>query len=591
MSLLRCTLLASLPTLAGAQADRWHLPPGAAAVYAAEEEFDHTPCGAKAPRFAFPAPSTPHVPLILGSEVLDGTHLRPDPVDLRFLGPWIAADLRWPPRGGAVRYAFRGLPPFGAFALEGEVSPRAQDGTQSGKWRVAAAALPAPAEGGPARAKGAVPSQYFGATAAGTLTVTRRFDRDAGLLRELRTALSLEGTPNPRYAQAQRTQVRCAQTWTLDRVVAHRAPELQRAIDEAIAAGAKWIRREIALPDRGEIAPGRNDAAGRLALALLALLAAEVPAGDAVVRQGLDELRRREFGDTYSLSMAILAFERAHAPLRERDDLIAGRIDAPAPRRLDAEARAAVEEWTRRLLANRDASVDQGYLWRWRYDGNGYDNSNTQYALLALHAASLCGVEIPRGLWHGAAAHWLAAPQPRQQRRPLVLTGHQLARTSELGDVARRSARRVAPVGWSYFHEDGAPYGNMVSAGIGSLAICRSHLDDPRNRRDRSQLDEIDAAIRGGFAWWAARRTVRYVPSDDPDRWSHWFLYGLYGLERACELAAVAWIDDWDWYADLAHLLVLDQDRDGSFGRSLVDTSFAVLCLKKAHLPVLTGPR
>jgi hypothetical protein len=99
---------------------------------------------------------------------------------------------------------------------------------------------------------------------------------------------------------------------------------------------------------------------------------------------------------------------------------------------------------------------------------------------------------------------------------------------------------------------------------------------------------DVEAAIRDGFLWWSQHRSVRRVPSGNPDNWERYYCYGLYGLERACELNGVAWIDDWDWYHDGAEMLLASQRPDGSFAGSLHDTCFAVLFLKKAHAPVVT---
>ena len=79
---------------------------------------------------------------------------------------------------------------------------------------------------------------------------------------------------------------------------------------------------------------------------------------------------------------------------------------------------------------------------------------------------------------------------------------------------------------------------------------------------------------------------------EDPGHHDYWWFYWLYSLERACELSQVAWIGEWDWYQDGAEFLMAGQDDEGEFaGRTLVDNCFALLFLKQAQLPVLTGPR
>ena len=65
--------------------------------------------------------------------------------------------------------------------------------------------------------------------------------------------------------------------------------------------------------------------------------------------------------------------------------------------------------------------------------------------------------------------------------------------------------------------------------------------------------------------------------------------------ERTCELAAVAHIQDRDWYYEGALQLMPHQGRNGAFqpehprGLALDATCFAVLFLKKASLAAVTG--
>ena len=107
---------------------------------------------------------------------------------------------------------------------------------------------------------------------------------------------------------------------------------------------------------------------GRLALALLALLHAEVPHDDPVVAKGLAELRRRRFHDTYSTAHAIMALEKYYTPRGEIEELRAGRIDRPRERQPSEADRKLLQEWTGILLRNIDTRVDRSYLLRFNYD-------------------------------------------------------------------------------------------------------------------------------------------------------------------------------------------------------------------------------
>jgi hypothetical protein len=75
---------------------------------------------------------------------------------------------------------------------------------------------------------------------------------------------------------------------------------------------------------------------------------------------------------------------------------------------------------------------------------------------------------------------------------------------------------------------------------------------------------------------------------------SNWFYY-LYGVERACELAGVALVQDRDWYYEGALQMMALQQGNGAFpidhpNAQVIDTTcFAVLFLKKATMPAVTG--
>jgi hypothetical protein len=125
----------------------------------------------------------------------------------------------------------------------------------------------------------------------------------------------------------------------------------------------------------------------------------------------------------------------------------------------------------------------------------------------------------------------------------------------------------------------------MTTAGLGSLTICDVMLRGKRRPMDVSGAN-LRAAIKSGFAWLAANYDVRRNPGAEQS----WRLYYLYGLERVCELNQIAYIQDKDWYFDGATLLLEEQQPNGRWGGE-VETCFAILFLKKAALPVLTGPR
>jgi hypothetical protein len=386
------------------------------------------------------------------------------------------------------------------------------------------------------------------------------------------------------------------QQWSGAEVRVRRQAGFEAAVAAAIRRGAAHVRHELAIPNRGLLQP-RLDAThgeGYLALGLLTLLYAEVPANDAVVRQGFAELRRRSVRQTYSLALAAMAMERLHAPPREREQLLSGAIDRPAVRRLGGDDAVAMGAWTAALLANRDSEARPEYVTRWSYAGRGYDNSNTQYGVLGLHSAALCDQRIGRTTWFAIAAHWLAEQCPAEAApASLVLQpidGQAAAKKLPATSARTQAVRRAAPRGWDYHGGNGTPYGGMTTAGISSLTIALSHLQNSPGSVDPDLRRKIDQAILDGFAWLSKHRSVRHVPGNSLHHAMNWWFYYLYGLERACELSNVGLIDGLDWYHDHALILLAAQDEDGGFGR-LEDTCWAILFLKKAQLPVFTLPR
>src|SRR5262249_36623663 len=107
---------------------------------------------------------------------------------------------------------------------------------------------------------------------------------------------------------------------------------------------------------------------GETSLAILALLTAGVPPKNDAIQKGLKYLRGIEPGQTYVVALHTMAFAQAGAAIDR------GRIQRNG-------------EWL--IKAQKD--------YGWSYTQNGPpDNSNTQYAVLGLHAGIEAGVEVDR---------------------------------------------------------------------------------------------------------------------------------------------------------------------------------------------------
>jgi hypothetical protein len=332
----------------------------------------------------------------------------------------------------------------------------------------------------------------------------------------------------------------------------------------------------------------RSYGSGKLALVLLTMLKGNVDRDTPRIRKLLDELRRRTFVDTYSLGCALMALEAFYGPPNEAEQLRQGLIDRPAKRTPSPSDLALMQGWVQQVLANRDTRVDKGYRLRLNYvAGPRFDNSVTQYGVLGLYSAALCGVEVQVTVWQGLLEHYLeqSGREEGSIRQGLRLpTYGQLARDQERRGPSTTVARSLPAVVRGFGYTDpNHPTGSMTCAGLTGLGICRAMFGETKSA-SRELLAQADAALRNGFAWLYENYDVR----DNPRAGRGWFHYYLYGLERACEIAGVARIHDRDWYFDGAMQLLGTQAGDGSWG-SLEDTCFAILFLKKAVPPVRTG--
>jgi hypothetical protein len=202
----------------------------------------------------------------------------------------------------------------------------------------------------------------------------------------------------------------------------------------------------------------------------------------------------------------------------------------------------------------------------WSYNDQKFqsgDNSNTQYALLGLNAASEAGVSIDPQVW--------------------ALSRFYFERTQN-GDG-----------GWGYHAgQRGGSTGSMTCAGLSSLIITGA-------RRFQSQEYLEGGAIhncgRGGYDQSIARGvnwlTGHFDVTQNFGNGVLWKHYYLYALERAGRLCGIRFFGRSDWYRLGAEELVRTQHRLGGFWRGtgqeneLIATSFALLFLAKGRAPVL----
>ena len=295
---------------------------------------------------------------------------------------------------------------------------------------------------------------------------------------------------------------------------------------------------------------------GITALCTLALLNVGVEPDDPRMQKALDYLRKIKPERTYVVSLQTMVFARA-TPDRDREVIF------------------------RNVKWFEKTQITEGpYKGAWTYPGLGVgeaDNSNSQFALLALHEAERAGVAADSRAWLLAKKYW---------------------ETCQNKDGSWGYKRQVAGSG------------SMTCAGITSLVIAadRAQSSDARVAGDRidccmageaKDVDRIDRAIQ----WLGRNYSVVRNPGTGGESWLYYYLYGM---ERAGRLTARRFIplqpqpgrpNRADWYREGTDFLVRNQESLSGFWTStgvaennpLVGTSLALLFLSKGRWPVLLG--
>jgi hypothetical protein len=332
---------------------------------------------------------------------------------------------------------------------------------------------------------------------------------------------------------------------------AAKPPEpLGQRVRAAIQAGARYLRDQEGGRgnfDQSDVAqpyPG-----GVTALATLALLNAGVSSDDPLVQRCLKYLRTVELKRTYVVSLQTMVY------------VAAGQSE-------DRERIQRNVDW---LLNARRFKQDR--FIGWGYDdsrkGDPADNSNTDYAVLALHEGRLAGAGIKQEVWESLAAYY-----------------------------ASKEGRSY--VNWGYLPGQ-PPTPTMTCAALCGLAIADLGLTTGREARlrpgtkERCAPSDVSAPVADALA-----EIDRRMP-DTPDavgRMAHAY-YWLHGLERAGELSGEHFLGGVDWYRLGCEFLVEHQDEaNGSWkgedrltgeGQAIIDTSFALLFLARGRTPVLVS--
>ncbi len=287
---------------------------------------------------------------------------------------------------------------------------------------------------------------------------------------------------------------------------------------------------------------------GMTSLVTLALLTAGETADSQAIRKALDYLRHfgpAELRSTYAISLQTMVFATAEP---ERNLL-----------RIVANVR-----W----LELAQIKPKEPVFWpgSWAYSDTKRrpgDNSNSQYALLGLLAASEVGVPVNPSVWELSRSYW-----ERAQKRD---------------------------GGWAYTPDMNNPTASMTCAGVSSVIISRLGRSQGQEFLQGEAVNDcgkgaVDRNLQAGIDWLASRFQV----GENFGGGQQWKFYYLHGLERAGRLAGIRFFGTHDWYRAGAEELVRAQDKLGGYWlgklveeNKVLATSFALLFLAKGRAPVL----
>jgi len=311
-------------------------------------------------------------------------------------------------------------------------------------------------------------------------------------------------------------------------------------VREAIDKGVAYLKQQQKVDGSWDDYPGYSG--GTSALCTLALLNAGVEPDDTQIQRALAYLRNYKPERTYVTSLQTMVFARAQP---QKDMLLINR-------NVKWLESVQIMEGQRRGA--------------WSYPQGSGDNSNSQFALLALHEAERVGVQTSDQTWRLARKYWTDCQNPDGS--------------------------------WGYYQRVFGT-GSMTCAGITSLIITADKIEraDAKAAGEKIQCcgqseSESEKGVEKAVSWLSANFSVTRNPGYPGGMWS---LYYLYGLERAGRLTARRFIGKADWYREGAKFLIDTQDKLSGFwsGSGLAEdsrtigTSFALLFLSKGRWPVL----
>jgi Domain of unknown function (DUF4159)/Sigma-70, region 4 len=380
---------------------------------------------------------------------------------------------------------------------------------------------------------------------SGAATWAQQQGKTAALIVETRVAVPKENAkPERLQEQAPVLAVRSILGGVATARAGVSSEEVQRAIDQ----GVRFLKGQQN-GDGSWIDLDEKTKTGMTSLATLALLAAAEKPGSPAIDKALGFLRGfgpDQLNSTYAIALQTMVFAAANP---SADQL---RI-------------AANVNWLEQAQIQMNSRVPWPGSWSYSDTKRPQvgDNSNTQYALLGLHAATEVGVPVNPQVWTLARSYW------------------------EMGQKFDGS--------FAYTPEKGISTASMTCAGISSLIITNRHSPVGKESLKGEEVENCGKSVSGkqpnqGLNWMASHFQINQNSGAGP----LWVFYYLVGLERAGRLSGSRFIGEHDWYRLAAQSLVRQQNKTFGYWEGVaiernhvLATSLAVTFLAKGRAPVL----
>lgn len=357
--------------------------------------------------------------------------------------------------------------------------------------------------------------------------------------------------------------------------------DLDTRIDIAIEKGVNFLRKQIQ-DDPWSKRKKDKYVMGRPAIEAYALLKSDVALYDPVLQKAMKALEKIPPRQTYGVSLYVMMLDAALSQLETDKALLQGKPDAKV-----RVAGSAAGRLYKRILECHNWLLNTRRKGRgvWDYPSNNrnrYDNSCTQFAILGLGVTAKRGLKVPADLWMNVAKHFVTNQQKDGPKVDMNLTFARPEGSGRTSVKEKNSIEERPPTirarGWGYDAPNKGVRLTMTAAGLSSLILARDYLF--RNPRYPVQEKlKINQAIWDGAAWL----------SRDGLKYSNWYYYGLYSVEKVGDLGGMEKIGKIDWYKHGAELILKQQQGDGSWGKKdnhdhnrRYQTAFALLFLNRA---------